>query len=42
MKIQGQVKKRPDVACQSTEDRVCLMYVTLKDSLDVQGETQKL
>jgi hypothetical protein len=37
MKIQGQVKRRPDLADQLREDRVCLMYVTLQDSSDVNG-----
>jgi len=37
MKIQGQVKRRPGLAGQLTQDRVCLMYVTFKDSSDVYG-----
>jgi len=37
MKIQGQVKRRPDLAGQLTKDRVSLMYVTLKDSSVVYG-----
>lgn len=33
----GEEKTRADLAGQLTEDRVCLMYVTSKDSIDVYG-----